>query len=113
QKVSQVARYGGEYAEIVLIGDTYDDAYASAMACAQEGGMQFIHPFDDDRIIAGNGTIGKEIMEKIDGRIDYIFLTVGGGGLASGVGSYVKSISPATRIIGVEPEGAPAMHSAL
>jgi len=113
QKISQVARYGGEYAEIVLVGDTYDDAYAEATRFARESDMQFIHPFDDPRIIAGNGTIGKEIVEKIEGRIDYIFLTVGGGGLASGVGTYVKSVSPDTRIIGVEPEGAPAMHRAL
>lgn len=113
QKVSQVARFGGEFAEIVLVGDTYDDAYAKAMECVEQTGMQFIHPFDDPRIIAGNGTIGKEIMEKIDGPLDYVFLTVGGGGLASGVATFVKSISPDTRLIGVEPEGAASMQAAF
>jgi len=113
QKVSQVAAYGGAFVEIVLTGDTFDDAFAEAVKESEASGMAFIHPFDDAKIIAGNGTVGKEIMEGIDQPVDYVFVTVGGGGLASGVGTYIKTISPSTRVIGVEPEGAPAMKRSL
>ncbi|MNO22264.1 L-threonine dehydratase biosynthetic IlvA [compost metagenome] len=113
QKVKQVKRFGGEYVEVVLIGDTYDDAYAEAMKACREGGMTFIHPFDDPKIVAGNGTIGMEIMESLTAPADYVFVTIGGGGLVSGVGTYFKTVSPETKVIGVEPSGAASMTEAL
>jgi threonine dehydratase len=113
QKVSQVALFGGEWVDIVLIGDTFDDAYAQALRMSEENGMAFVHPFDDVSIIAGNATVGKEMIEDADGPIDYLFATVGGGGLVAGIGAYVKTISPATKVIGVEPEGAASMKAAF
>lgn len=85
QKVKQVRRFGGDNVEVVLIGDTYDDAYAEAMRACDEQGMTFIHPFDQPKIIAGNGTVAMEIMESLDENADYVFVTIGGGGLAAGV----------------------------
>lgn len=113
QKVSQVAAFGGSHVEIILTGDTFDDAYDEAVRWSASSGMAFIHPFDDRKIIAGNGTVGMEVMESIDQPIDYLFVTIGGGGLAAGIGSYIKALSPSTRLIGVEPEGAPAMKEAF
>ncbi|RUT30466.1 threonine dehydratase [Paenibacillus zeisoli] len=113
QKVRQVKRFGGSDVEVILTGDTYDDAYAEAMKACHEHGMTFVHPFDDPKIIAGNGTIGMEIMEGLSSPADYVFVTIGGGGLAAGVGSYVKMVSPQTKVIGVEPLGAASMSEAL
>jgi threonine dehydratase len=113
QKIAQVKHFGGEFVEIILTGDTFDDAYSKAIKYGNEQGMSFIHPFDNPQIIAGNGTVGKEILESVDGTIDYLFVTIGGGGLAAGVGTFIKSISPNTKIIGVEPEGAASMRAAL
>lgn len=113
QKVKQVKRFGGSHVEVVLIGDTYDDAYAEAMKACRDNGLTFIHPFDDPKIVAGNGTIGMEIMESLTSPADYVFVTIGGGGLVSGVGTYLKTVSPATQIIGVEPAGAASMIASL
>lgn len=113
QKVKQVKRFGGDHVEVVLTGDTYDDAYEEAMKACTEGGMTFIHPFDDPKIVAGNGTIGMEIMESLNVPADYVFVTIGGGGLVSGVGTYLKTVSPQTKVIGVEPAGAASMTEAL
>ncbi|WP_286883594.1 threonine ammonia-lyase IlvA [Aneurinibacillus sp. UBA3580] len=113
QKVSQVKLFGGDAVEVVLVGDTFDDSFAEAMKYTEAHGMTFVHPFDDPKIIAGQGTVGMEIMEEMTENIDYVFVGIGGGGLASGVGTYLKSISPSTKIIGVEPEGAPCMREAL
>lgn len=113
QKVGQVKLFGGDKVEIRLTGDTFDDAYAEAQRAVRETGMTFVHPFDDRRIIAGNGTVGKEIMEACREPIDVLIVTVGGGGLAAGVASYVKAVSPKTVIIGVEPEGATSMLASL
>ncbi len=113
QKVTQVQFFGGDQVEIVLTGDTYDDAYDEAMKECSRTGAAFIHPFDDRAIIAGNGTVGKEIMDAAEAMPDYIFVTVGGGGLAAGVASYIKAVSPRTRIIGVEPKGAPSLDASL
>jgi len=113
QKVSQVSFFGGSMVEIVLTGDTFDDAYAQALADSKQSGMAFVHPFDDRKIVAGNGTIGQEIMEKSETAPDYIFVSIGGGGLAAGVASYAKIVSPATSIIGVEPEGAQSLRLSL
>lgn len=113
QKVKQVSFFGGNQVEVILTGDTFDDAYAEAVAESERTGMAFVHPFDDSKIIAGNGTIGQEIMEAAETAPDYIFVTVGGGGLAAGVASYAKIVSPATKLIGVEPEGAPSLRVSL
>ncbi|NMO97432.1 threonine ammonia-lyase IlvA [Paenibacillus lemnae] len=112
QKVKQVKRFGGSSVEVILIGDTFDDAYDEAIKVCHEQGMSFIHPFDEARIVAGNGTIGMEIMEELDVPADYMFVTIGGGGLAAGVATYVKTVSPLTKLIGVEPLGAASMSEA-
>ncbi len=112
QKVQQTKFFGEDFIEIKLAGDTYDDCYAAAKEFTEENKMTFIHPFDDLRIIEGQGTVAKEIFED-QSSVDYLFVPVGGGGLAAGVGSYFKTFSPHTKIIGVEPEGAPSMKTAL
>lgn len=113
QKVSQVTLYGGTFVEVILIGDTFDDAYNEAVRCGEQENRVFIHPFDDIGVITGQGTIGMEIMQQITEQVDYVFASVGGGGLLAGTGSYIKSVSPETAIIGLEPEGAPAMKTSL
>lgn len=113
QKIMSVKMFGGEFVEIVLIGDSFDDAYAEAMKDCKKNNKNFIHPFDDPKIIEGQGTVGVEIYEDMTEPIDYIFAPIGGGGLISGVSSYSKQISPHTKIIGVEPEGAQSMKTAL
>lgn len=113
QKVSQVKLFGGPYVEVILTGDTFDDSFSEAMKYCNEHEMAFIHPFDDPHIIAGQGTVGMEIMNDIEEPIDYVFVGIGGGGLASGVGTYIKGISPMTKMIGVEPLGAASMKESL
>ena len=113
QKISQVKMFGKEYVEVILTGDTFDDAYAESISYCKEKGRLFIHPFDDATVIAGQGTVGLEILEDIDCKIDYIFVPIGGGGLTAGLGTYFKAYSPDTKIIAVEPEGAPSMKMAL
>ncbi len=113
QKIKQVKMFGQEYVDVRLVGDTFDDAYAEALSCQQANQAVFIHPFDDPDIMAGQGTVGKEILEDFSGQLDYLILPIGGGGLASGVATYIKEKSPHTRIIGVEPAGAPAMKTSL
>ncbi|WP_343306113.1 threonine ammonia-lyase IlvA [Chitinophaga niabensis] len=112
QKVNQVRMFGGENIEIRLVGDTFDDCAIEAQAYTLENNMTFIPPFDDIRIIEGQGTVAEEILEEQSG-IDYLFIPVGGGGLASGVGTYFRTYSPQTKIIGLEPVGAPSMMRAL
>jgi threonine dehydratase len=109
QKVHQVKLFGREYVEVVLDGDTFDDAFARAKQFCEDTQAAFIPPFDHPKIIAGQGTVGKEIWEDADFDIDYIIAPVGGGGLSAGIGTYIKHYSPKTHIIGIEPEGAPAM----
>lgn len=113
QKINQVKLFGGDQIEVRLTGDTFDDAYAEAIRFCNEEGLSFVHPFDDPRIVAGNATVGKEIVEGGVNPIDVLLLTIGGGGLAAGVAAYVKAISPHTRIVGVEPEGAQSMRAAI
>ncbi|WP_054943748.1 threonine ammonia-lyase IlvA [Paenibacillus ihuae] len=113
QKIKQVRRFGGEFVEVILKGDTFDDAYEEALQACVDHSMTLIHPFDEPRIIAGNGTIAMEVMESLDKPADYVFVTIGGGGLAAGVATYVKTVSPATKVIGVEPTGAASMSEAL
>ena len=99
-KIDAVRSLGGE---VVLHGDAYDDAYAHARNLAANEGLAFIHPFDDPIVIAGQGTIGAEILRQSEERIDAIFVPIGGGGLIAGIASYVKAVQPDIRIIGVEP----------
>jgi threonine dehydratase len=113
QKVDQVKFFGKEFVEVILIGDTFDDAFKKSMDYCLEHQMAFIHPFDQEKIIAGQGSVGIEIMNDIEEKIDYLFSSIGGGGLIAGTGTYVKSISPNTKIIGVEPLGAPSMKTSL
>ena len=112
QKVNQTRMFGEDSIEIKLVGDTYDDCAIAAKQFTEENGMTFIPPFDDHRIIEGQGTVAVEILADKP-NIDYVFVPVGGGGLSAGVGSYFKTFSPKTKIIGLEPEGAPSMYEAL
>jgi len=113
QKIKQVKMFGKEFVEVILTGDTYDDAHNLAMEDCKKTGMAFIHPFDDQQIIEGQATVGVEILQDSKEHIDYIFIPVGGGGLAAGVGTYFKQMSPNTKIIGVEPAGAPSMKKSM
>jgi len=109
-KVASVRNLG---ARAVLYGDAYDDAYAHAMDLVRAKGMTFIHPYDDPEVIAGQGTVGMEILRQHSGDIHAIFVPVGGGGLIAGVAAFVKQMRPDIKIIGVEPHDAPSMHHAL
>jgi threonine dehydratase len=113
QKIDQVAMFGREFVEIILTGDTFDDAFKEAVKCADKENMQFIHPFDDNAVIAGQGTTAVEIMNDCEEPIDFVLASIGGGGLLAGLSTYIKSISPETRMIGVEPEGAASMKESL
>lgn len=112
QKVSQTRMFGDGCVEVVLAGDTFDDCAARAKEYTEAHQMTFIPPFDDHRIMEGQATVGVEILED-QAQIDHLFVPVGGGGLAAGVGSYFKMASPKTKVIGVEPEGAPSMTAAM
>jgi threonine dehydratase len=109
QKVHQTKMFGEEFVEVKLTGDTFDDCAVAAKKYTLENGMVFIPPFDDYKIIEGQATVGVEILQD-QPQIDYLFIPVGGGGLSAGVGSYFKIFSPQTKVIGVEPAGAPAMY---
>ena len=112
QKVKQTQMHGEGNVEIKLVGDTFDDCAVAAKEFTEKNGMTFVPPFDDPRIIEGQGTVAVEILEELS-YVDYLFVPVGGGGLSAGVGTYFKTYSPKTKIIGLEPEGAPAMFEAL
>lgn len=112
QKIRQTEMFGEDAIEIRLVGDTFDDCAAAAQRFTAENKMTFIPPFDDARIIEGQGTVALEILED-QPNIDFVFVPVGGGGLSAGVGTYFKKHSPGTQIIGLEPEGAPSMYEAL
>ncbi|ROR34723.1 threonine ammonia-lyase, biosynthetic [Inmirania thermothiophila] len=109
-KVEAVRRLG---ARALLHGDTYDEAAAHAVALARSAGAAFIHPYDDPDVIAGQGTIGMEILRQHPGPLDAVFVPVGGGGLIAGIAAYVKHLRPEVRIVGVEPEDAPTLTRAL
>lgn len=112
QKVKQTKMFGEDLIEVRLVGDTFDDCAIAAKSFTQENGMTFIPPFDHPRIIEGQATVAIEVLEE-QSDIDHVFIPVGGGGLSAGIGSYFKTYSPRTRIIGLEPEGAPSMKKAL
>lgn len=112
QKVTQTMMFGEDSIEIVLVGDTFDDCAAAAKKHTEKYDMTFIPPFDDYKIIEGQATVAMEILEETVA-VDYLFVPIGGGGLSAGVGSYFRKYSPNTKIIGLEPEGAPSMQAAL
>lgn len=112
QKIKQTEMFGGSNIKIILVGDTFDDCMKEALAYTAEHQMVFIPPFDNIKIIEGQGTVGVEVYEDLPGA-EVVILPIGGGGLASGVGSYLKHINPYIKLIGVEPEGAPSMNQAL
>lgn len=112
QKINQVKMFGGENTEIVLIGDTFDECQEHALEYTNAHKMTFIPPFDHLKVIEGQGTVGKEIFDEVSG-VDYIFIPIGGGGLCAGISQYALTYSPNTKIVGVEPLGAPSMQEAL
>ena len=112
QKIQQTEMFGGDNVKIVLIGDTFDDCMKEALAYTAIHEMVFVPPFDNIKIIEGQGTVGLEIYEDLP-NTEVVIMPIGGGGLASGVGSYFKNINPEIKLIGVEPEGAPSMNQAL
>ena len=113
QKIEQVKMFGGDFIDIKLEGDTFDDAYNAAILECNALKKTFIHPFDDKKVIEGQATVGLEILEQAKKPIDYVFVAVGGGGLASGLSTVFKNLSPHTKVIGVEPEGAPSMSVSI
>jgi threonine dehydratase len=113
QKIKQVQLFGKKYVEIILTGDTFDDAFSTAIAACEQDKSIFIHPFDDIKVIAGQGTVALEILESAKNPIDYVFVPIGGGGLAAGLSTVFKQLNHNTKIIGVEPEGAPSMKTSI
>ncbi len=117
QKIVQTKMFGEDFIEVKLVGDTFDDTAVAAKAYTIANSMTFIPPFDHPDIIAGQATVGVEILEDLpnftDAQLDYVFLPIGGGGLSAGVGTYFKLKTPNTKIIGIEPEGAPSMQAAM
>lgn len=113
QKVAQTKMFGESWVSIVLEGDTFDDSFSAATAYCKKKGKSFIHPFDDPKVIEGQATVGLELLNQVEKPLDYIFVAVGGGGLASGLIGVFKELSPKTKIIGVEPEGAPSMLTSI
>jgi threonine dehydratase len=113
QKIEQVHMFGEDYIDVVLVGDTFDDANAAAMQECERLNKTFIHPFNDEKVIEGQATVGLEIIDQAQHPIHYVFVPVGGGGLSSGLSAVFKELSPNTKIIGVEPKGAPSMLTSL
>lgn len=113
QKLEQVEMFGGNFAEIKLVGDTFDASKNAALDFAKSTGAAFIHPFDDVQIIEGQATLALEILEQTKENIDFVFIPIGGGGLASGISTVFKELSKDTKLIGVEPKGAPSMKTSI
>ncbi|OKL38732.1 threonine ammonia-lyase IlvA [Pontibacter flavimaris] len=113
QKVGKVRLFGKDKVEVVLTGHTYDDTYAAAKEFCDSHGATFIHPFDDMAIVEGQATVGLEVLQDANFEIDYCFVPIGGGGLASGLASVFKQLSPKTKIVGVQPMGAPSMYNSI
>ena len=112
QKINQTRMFGGDMIEIILIGDTFDDCLKEALGYTDANNMTFIPPFDNYKIIEGQGTVGDEIQEELP-NADIVIIPIGGGGLVAGAGAYLKDVRPQVQVIGVEPEGAPSMSQAL
>lgn len=113
QKIDQTMMFGGDWVKVVLEGDTFDDSNKAAQLFCEEEGKTFVHPFDDEKIIEGQATVGLELLQQTDVPVDYVFAAVGGGGLASGLCATFHALSPSTKIIGVEPQGAPSMKESI
>ena len=113
QKINQVKMFGEDFIEVVIEGDTFDDAFDAAKQACDAKNKIFIHPFNDEKVIEGQATVGLEILTQTTKKIDYVFVAIGGGGLSSGLSAVFKNLSPETKIIGVEPEGAPSMLTSL
>lgn len=113
QKISQVKMFGENYIDVVIEGDTFDDASNAAKLECDQKNKTFIHPFDDEKVIEGQATVGLEILDQSKKDIDYVFVAIGGGGLSAGLSSVFKYLSPKTKIIGVEPLGAPSMQKSI
>ncbi len=113
QKIKQVRLFGKEWVDILLVGDTYDDAYRASVEYQKANNATFVHPFDDLQVIEGQGTVGLEIFKDANFRVDYLLMAIGGGGLASGIATVFKQLSPKTKLIGVEPAGSPTMHDSV
>ena len=113
QKIEQTKMFGGRNITVVLEGDTFDDSSKAALKFCKENLKTFVHAFDDEKVIEGQATIGLELLEQTAGPIDYVFVAIGGGGLASGLCAVFHSLSPSTKIIGVEPDGAPSMKTSI
>src|SRR3989344_5994166 len=123
QKIDRVHNLGGSFVTVELFGDTFDEAFGEAKSVSQKKHRVFVHPFDDPFVIAGQGTVGVEILEQLSAKgrsasggkeqIDFVVVPIGGGGLCAGLGSSLKWRSPATKIVGAEPAGAPSMSQAL
>ena len=113
QKVSQVRMFGGEFVDIILVGDSYDACQKVALDAAKDANKTFIHPFDDPEVIEGQGTIALEMLDQYSKGFDYVLVPLGGGGLVSGMLTVFKKKSPGTKVIGIEPEGAASMKLAL
>ncbi len=113
QKINQVKMFGGDYVELKITGDTFDDSYDQANTYCKENSKTFIHPFDNPKVIEGQATVGVEIFKDFVGEIDYILIAIGGGGLSAGICEYFNHVSPKTKIIGVEPAGAPSMKTSI
>ncbi|EAR01499.1 threonine ammonia-lyase IlvA [Maribacter sp. HTCC2170] len=113
QKIEQTKMFGGDFITVVLEGDTFDDSSKAALLFCEEQQKTFVHPFDDEKVIEGQATIGLELLDQTTEPIDYIFVAIGGGGLASGLCAVFEKLSSNTKIIGVEPEGAPSMKVSI
>ncbi|WP_296384304.1 threonine ammonia-lyase IlvA [Winogradskyella sp.] len=114
QKIEQVKMFGEDYIDVVLVGDTFDDAYHAAKQQSEDNNKIFVHPFNDEKVIEGQATVGLEIIDQAEAHpIHYVFVPVGGGGLAAGLSSVFKILSPQTKIISVEPKGAAAMLTSI
>ena len=113
QKITQVKMFGGEYIKVILSGDTYDTCQKIAIRSSNRQKKTFIHPFDDPKVIEGQATIATEMLGQRPKGFDYIIVPIGGGGLISGLITVMKSASPNTKIIGVEPQGAPSMKKSI
>jgi threonine dehydratase len=113
QKIKQVNLFGKDKVEVILKGDTFDEAFHYASKFCKEQSAIFIHPFDDEKVIAGQGTLALELLEDQQTSIDYLFIPIGGGGLAAGVSTVFNQLSPHTKIIGVEPAGAASMKTSI
>lgn len=113
QKIQKVEKFGDGFIEIKLVGDTYDEASEYAKKYCKENGMVFVHAFNDPKVIAGQGTIGKEVYDQLGGKLDYIFVAIGGGGLISGIGSFLKTVDENIKVIGVESDTQASMKLSL